>query len=263
MPASIGPCLGLSYGWTPRNGGTPGESGWGAAVTDNFKKIDALLGLSVLGVVTVPAVTTNGTRYLVAATGATGVFAGQANKVAARVANAWEFYTPVRGLLAENQATGSIVKFNGAAWVDAVPTAGATLHASNPGSWTLVNGAAFTKIQLYTQVENGLSGWSTTAWTFTPAESGMYLVEALVRPVRTGTNPMGANVNLRLGFGSAAADSVDVVGDTSTDLLPFTVQFCKPMRLTAGTAYFLFGNHSSATAIAFTHAELKITRLGP
>lgn len=262
MPASTGPNLGLSWGWTPRNGGTPGESGWGEAVTDNFKKIDALLGLSVLSITTSPTVTTPGARYIVAASGATGDFAGQANKVAVRVGSAWEFHTPIRGLLAENQATGAIIKFNGTAWVDAVAAVGATLHVNNPGAWTLINGTGFTKIQLFTPVESGLSGWSTTAYTFTPTESGMYLVEGLLRPVRSGTNPMAANVNLRLGFGSTAADSVDVVGDTSTDLLPFTVQFCKPMRLTAGTAYFLFGNHSSASAIAFTYAELKITRLG-
>lgn len=263
MPASIGPNLGLSYGWTPRDGGTPGESGWGGAVTDNFKKIDALLGLSVLSVATAPGVTTDGTRYIVASSGATGAFAGQANKVAVRNAGTWEFHAPGRGLLAENQATGSIIKWNGTAWVDAVSAAGATLHVNNPGTWPLPNGATFTKIQLYSPVEQVLTGWSSTAWTFTPAESGMYLVEALLRPLRSGANPMAANVNLRLGFGTSAADSVDVVGDTSTDLNPFTLSFCKQMRLTAATVYFLFGQHSQATPVAFTYAELKITKLGP
>lgn len=263
MPASIGPNLGLSYGWTPRNGGTPGDSGWGEPVSANFKKIDALLGLSVLAVATAPTVTTDGTRYIVAATGATGAFNGQANKLAVRVAGAWEFYIPSRGWLAENQATGSVMKFNGTTWVDIVSLPGATLHVNNPGAWTLVNGTSFTKIQLYSPIEQGLTGWSTTAWTFTPAESGMYLVEAVLRPVRTGTNPMPASVNLRLGFGSSAADSIDVMGDTASDLNPFTLTFCKQMRLTAATAYFLFGQHSHTAAIAFTYAELKITRLGP
>lgn len=263
MPASIGPNLGLSYGWTPRSGGTPGDSGWGDPVTANFKKIDALLGLSVLSVATAPAATADGTRYIVAASGASGAFLNHANKVAVRVAGVWEFHIPARGWLAENQATGSIMKFNGTAWVDIVSLPGATLHVSNPGAWTLPNGATFTKIQLFTEVEKVLTGWSTTAWTFTPPADGMYLVTATLRPVRSGTNPMPAGVNLRLGFGSAAADGVDVMGDTAPDLNPFTLSFCKQMRLSAATAYFLFGQHSHTAAVAFTHAELKVTRLGP
>lgn len=263
MPASIGPNLGLSYGWTPRNGATPGDSGWGEAVTENFKKLDALLGLSVTSVIAAPLVTTEGTRYIVAATGANGAFAGQANKVAVRRGGAWEFYFPTRGLLAENQATGALLKYNGSAWVDAASTVAASLHVQNPGAWTLPNGSTFVKIQMFTVTEDTRSGWSSSSYAYTPPETGMYLVEAMLRPVRSGTNSMPAGVNLRLGFGSTAAEGIDVLGDTASDLLPFTLLFSKPVRLTAGTAYFIFGQHSHTAAIAFTYAELKITRLGP
>jgi hypothetical protein len=262
MAASTGPNLGLSYGWTPRNGGIPGDSGWGDPVSANFKKMDALLGLSVLSAAAAaPAITTDGTRYIVPAAGATGAFAGKANQVAVRVAGVWEFHVPARGWLAENQAGGNVMKFNGTTWVD-VEVAQPYLDVSNPGANTLVNGASFTQIQLYTKNEDTANSWNGTTYKYTPAVSGLYLVEAMVRPVRTGTNPMGTGVNLKLGFGSAAADGIDVECDTSTDLLPFTLTFCKPMRLVAGTAYFLFGNHTSATPVAFTYAQLKLTRLG-
>jgi len=440
MPEKIAPNLSLSYGWTPRSGGTPGDSGWGNPVSNNFKKIDALLGLSVLSVTaTTPAVTDNGTRYIVPATGATGDFVGQGNKVAVRVEGAWNFYTPARGWLAEVAATGQIVKFDGTAWVDvllpissdnvnllpdtyswgtavlptlvagtqtvvtqAVPealsgyglkiTTGSTnqslytmfapannaanynmafepgdyivsayISSTTPGhkvalaltdgaakfspditltttrtrysfvasftaatkmsmyllsnrsgvngveviidspmvsrrlsagssvtppaftpgpsaarvaaatqvsslhvntaSGTLVNGATYTKISLSTVAEDTRSGWSAANSTYTPAESGLYMVEAMLRPARSGGNPLPASANLQLGFGSSAADGVNVVADSSPDLNPFTVLFCKPMRLTAGTAYFMFGQHSHTSPVAFTYAELKIVKI--
>lgn len=436
MPEKIAPNLNLSYGWTPRVGGTPGDSGWGDPVSNNFKKIDALLGLSVLGIVTVPAVSTNGTRYLVAASGASGVFAGKENQVAVRVEGNWDFYVPSRGWLCEVATTGQIVKFDGSAWVDILlpspsdganllpdtyswmtstlasyaastqtliaqavtealsgygikvttgstslniftmfsptngttdrnlslepgdyilsaymssPTAGhkvalalwdgtaktsaditltttrtrysavltvtaagrysmyvltnrsgvsgvdviidspmisrrlgsstppayvpgpsaskvaaatrvTALHANTPSA-NLANGATYTKIGLTTVAEDTRNGWSGANFTYTPPEDGIYLVEAMLRPARSGGNAMAANTNLQLGFGSSAADGVNVVADTSTDLLPFTLLFSKPMRLTAGTAYFMFGQHSQGTPIQFTYAELKIVKI--
>lgn len=444
MTELIAPNLSLSYGWTPRSGGTPGDSGWGNPVSANFKKLDALVGLSVLSAsVTAPIVTTDGTRYIVASSGATGAFAGKENQVAVRVAGVWEFYFPPRGLLAENQATGTVLKFNGTAWLDtadlispngnnllpdtyswltstvapplfvqagltvtAVAVVGAisgfglrvvstdnssgryfalapintaagwnmalepgtyiisfwasaavagtllrtnlydgtsryssnisisttrtrysmtidvtaatlgellifpnmsalvgiditldspmvskrasvgssvvpppfvpgssaarltaatlvsALNVNNPGAATLVNGAGFTKIALGTVVEDTRSGWSVANNTYTPVESGMYLVQAMLRPVRVGTDNMPSGTNLKLGFGSTAADGIDVECDTSTDALPFTVSFCKPMRLVAGTPYFIFGNHTAVAPIAFTYGQLKITKIG-
>lgn len=262
MAASTGPNLGLSYGWTPRNGGTPGDSGWGDPVSANFKKMDALLGLSVLSASVVsPAVTTDGTRYIVPASGASGAFAGKANQVAVRVAGAWEFYAPSRGWLAENQATGGIVKFDGTNWVS-LDAAAVHLDMSNPGAGVITNGVAYQFLPLYTKNEDTGAGWNASTNKYTPPVSGLYLVEALLRPVRSGTNPMPAGTNMRLGFGSAAADGVDVVAGSSADLLPFTLLFCKPMRLTAGTAYSLFVNHDAAASVAFTYAQLKITRIG-
>lgn len=263
MPASIGPNLGLSYGWTPRNGGTPGESGWGDPVSANFKKIDALLGLSVVNIVTTPTVTTNGTRYIVAATGATGAFAGQANNIAVRVAGVWEFYVPPRGLLAENQATGSVIKWNGTAWAELDVPAQDFLLCTNPGAFSVPNGTAYTKLPFYTKTTDTVNGWNATDNTYTPARAGLYLIEVVIQPVRSGTNPMAAAVNIEVGFGSAGSTGINSIADTAQDALTFVMRLTVMVRLAAGTAYYAFCKHSQATPVAFTSAALRIVRLGP
>lgn len=264
MASSNGPNLGLTYGWTPRSGTTPGESGWGEAMTANLKKLDAVVGVSVLSRTTLtPAVTTDGTRYIVPGTGTlTGDFVGQANKLAVRVAGAWVFYTPARGWLAEVASDGSFVKFDGTNWVDVLgEVAQPSLKVSNPGDWTLPNGTTFTQIQLFTIGEDTASGWSASTYKYTAPKSGVYMLQAMLRPVRTGTDAMPANTTLMLGFGSTAADSVDVVADTSADLNWITLSLSKPVRLVAGTQYFIFGKHSAAVPIQFYYAELKLTRI--
>lgn len=263
MPASTGPNLGLSYGWTPRNGGTPGESGWGAPVTANFKKIDALLGLSVVSVAASPTVTTDGTRYIVAPTGATGDFANQANKVAVRVAGAWEFYVPARGWLAENQATGTIYKFNGTTWAEVDVPAQDYLLCTNPGASTIPNGSTYTKLPFFTKTADTANGWNATDHTYTPARAGLFLVEVVIQPVRSGTNPMAAGVNIEIGFGSSGALGVNSAADTAQDALAFVLRSSIMVRLAAGTPYYAFCKHSQATPVAFTNAALRLVRIGP
>ena len=55
--------------------------------------------LTIDGVVTAPVKTAVGTQYLVAATGATGDFAGQEGKLAYRAATGWKFYSNFSGQL--------------------------------------------------------------------------------------------------------------------------------------------------------------------
>ena len=263
MPASVGPNLGLSYGWTPRDGGTPGESGWGDPVSANFKKIDALLGLSVVNIVTTPTVTSNGTRYIVAASGATGEFLNHANQVAVRVSGAWEFHTPSRGWLAENQATGTIYKFNGSAWVEVDVPAQDWLLCTNPGAFSVPNGTAYTKLPFYTKGADTANGWNATDNTYTPARTGLFLIEVVIQPVRSGTNPMAAGVNIEIGFGSSAGTGVNSAADTAQDANTFVLRLSILVRLNAGTAYYAFCKHSQATPVAFTTAALRLVRLGP
>lgn len=255
MAAVTGPNLGLISGWVP------GEGGWGTPMNDNLRLIDAASHISVLSATaTAPSVTTEGTRYIVPAAGATGDFTGQAGKLAVRAAGAWAFYTPKTGWTAFVSSDSTLLRWNGTAWVDAL-SAQIQLDVSNTGSWSLPNGTAWTLIPLYTKNVDTANGWNATTFKFTPPVSGMYLVEAMVRPVRSGTGAMGNGLTFCLGFGTSPADSIDVVTGTSPDLNEFAILFCKPMRLVAGTAYHIFGKHYAAGPVAFTFAQLKIVRI--
>ena len=81
MPAITDPNLGLNYGWTL------GESGWGAGMDANLKRLGAVVSLSVKDrdLATPPASPVNGDRYLIPA-GATGVWSGKTDQIAARIA---------------------------------------------------------------------------------------------------------------------------------------------------------------------------------
>lgn len=107
MAAKQEPSLGLNYGWAL------GEDGWNTGMDANLVKLGCVVQLVALGVVNTPAVTTNGTVYLVG-TSPTGDFAGQANKVAFRVEGAWVFYTPLSGWIA--MVGGVPFRYNGTAW---------------------------------------------------------------------------------------------------------------------------------------------------
>jgi len=106
--ASTDPNFGLSYGWAMR------ESGWNTGVDANFKKLGAIVQLSVLSILNDPPATpTNGDRYIIGV--GTGAWAAKDNQIAVRVADAWEYYTPGTGWVAYNQATDKLYAFD-VAW---------------------------------------------------------------------------------------------------------------------------------------------------
>lgn len=72
MAAKQDPVLGLNYGWLL------GEDNWNTGMDANLKKLGALAMGAAASVANTPAVTTNGTRYIVG-TSPTGDFAGQSN----------------------------------------------------------------------------------------------------------------------------------------------------------------------------------------
>ncbi len=110
MPASTDPNLGMKYGWTL------GESGWGADMSANMKRLGAIVGLSVKDrdLTAPPASPANGDRYIIPA-GATGAWAGKTNQIAVRIAGSWEYYVPKVGWLAyiEDEAKLSVYKATG------------------------------------------------------------------------------------------------------------------------------------------------------
>lgn len=110
MPAITDPNLGLNYGWTL------GESGWGTGMDANMKRLGAVVSLSVKDrdLATPPASPVNGDRYLIPA-GATGVWSGKTDQIAARIAGAWEYHIPKIGWLCfiEDEAVLSAYKATG------------------------------------------------------------------------------------------------------------------------------------------------------
>ena len=109
MTALTDPISGLSYGWAL------GEDNWNTGMDANLVKIGAMLHINVLDFVAAPVTTTNGTRYIV--TTGSGAFAGQDNKLAARVAGAWVFYTLPEGCVVYDEDTNLHYKFEGGSYV--------------------------------------------------------------------------------------------------------------------------------------------------
>lgn len=261
MASAILPNLGLEGGWTPQVGSTPGETGWGEEMNANLQMLDAIIQLSVLSVVApTPLVTTDGTRYCVPASGATGAFAGHANQVASRVNGAWKFYTPRVGWMAQNQGDNKMYLYNGANWT-LFNEEQATLDVSGLGSWLIPTGAGFTKLPLTTVNNDNRAGWNATTFTYTAPESGVYIVEGMVRPVTSGSDDLPAGAWLGLGFGPAPADTIDVVYSSAVGTNPMTVLISKPMRLAQGTAYQLYARHSEGTDVAVLFAHLRLVRV--
>lgn len=109
MTALTDPISGLSYGWAL------GEDNWNTGMDANLIKIGAMLHINVLDFVAAPVTTTNGTRYIV--TTGSGAFVGQDNKLAARVAGAWVFYTLPEGCVVYDEDTNAHYKFEGGSYV--------------------------------------------------------------------------------------------------------------------------------------------------
>lgn len=257
MAAKQSPVLGLNYGWTL------GENNWNTGMDASLLKLDAVIHLSVLAIVTAPAVVTDGTRYVVAAS-PTGAFAGQAGKLAVRVNGAWTFYSPVKGWRAWTETPGAYYRHNGSAWVAEVidPPAQPFLDASNPGGWTFTN-TAWTKVPLYTVTTDTDAGWDTTANdSYTIPKDGMYLLRGIARPIRSGSGAVPDNSAMALGVGPTAADDVNTVWDSGPATgVPFTLQVTRIARLTAGTKISLYSKHSHTAAVGFVSAALNVTRL--
>lgn len=109
MAAKQDPVSGLNYGWTL------GEDNWNTGMDSNLVKLGATISITVLDFAATPSVTTNGTRYIVAS--GSGAFAGQDNKLAVRIEDAWTFYTLPEGCIVYDEDTNAHYKFEGGSYV--------------------------------------------------------------------------------------------------------------------------------------------------
>jgi len=136
MTALTDPISGLSYGWAL------GEDNWNTGMDANLVKIGAMLHINVLDFVAAPVTTTNGTRYIV--TTGSGAFAGQDNKLAARVAGAWVFYTLPEGCVVYDEDTNLHYKFEGGSYVLLVDLSAYLTSATAASTYLTTSTAAST-----------------------------------------------------------------------------------------------------------------------
>ena len=258
MVQKTAPNLGMNYGWDL------GESGWKPGMDANMKKLDAIVGAAVLAIANSPSVTDDGTRYIVG-TSPSGAFAGQAGKLAVRVEGAWEFYTPRAGWSVYNLANGTAYRYTGSAWVIpaiAIP-AQPFLEVSGPGTETFDN-TAWVKVPLKVIASDTADGWDATANTdYVIPQAGMYQIQGIVRPARTGSNPFPDSTAFAAGIGTTAADGDDVAWAVSPDVAgaQFTLQVAALRRYNAGDRVSLFVKHSATSPIAISRARLRVLRL--
>jgi hypothetical protein len=134
MPAITDPNLGLNYGWTL------GESGWGAGMDANLKRLGAVVSLSVKDrdLATPPASPVNGDRYLIPA-GATGVWSGKTDQIAARIAGVWEYHIPKVGWLCFIEDEAVLSAYRPPAGVPASPSDRFPLNPENPPEWRVLH----------------------------------------------------------------------------------------------------------------------------
>ena len=140
MTALTDPISGLSYGWAL------GEDNWNTGMDSNLVQLGATINITVLDFVASPVVTTNGTRYIV--TTGSGAFSGQDNKLAARVAGAWVFYTLPEGCIVYDEDTNVHYKFEGGSYVLVVDLSGYLTSATAASTY---------------QTTSGMSSYLTTA----------------------------------------------------------------------------------------------------
>ncbi len=95
-----------------------GESGWGAAMNANLRRLSALTQPVALDkdLSTPPFSPAVGDTYIVAAT-ATGAWATHEDDIAVYYADGWAFYAPVRGWRVFVDDEGDDYRFDGSVWV--------------------------------------------------------------------------------------------------------------------------------------------------
>lgn len=258
MVQKTGPNLGMNYGWDL------GESGWKPGMDANMKKLDAVVNAAVLNIVNAPASTADGVRYIVG-TSPTGDFSGQAGKLASRIDGQWVFYTPEEGWDVYNLSNNRTYRFSGGVW--SIPptifTAQPFVEVSDPGAWTVDN-TAWVKVPLNTVNTDTANGWDATDNTdYIIPQAGLYLLQGIIRPSRTGGSAMPNDTAIALGAGITPQDGDDVAWGLSPSVTGavFTLSVDTLRRYNQGDRIALFVKHSASVNISLTRARLRILRL--
>lgn len=258
MPQHTAPNLGLAFGWNL------GESGWNTGMDANMKKLDAVVNCAVLNIANAPASTADGARYVVG-TSPTGDFAGQANRLAVRIEGVWNFYAPAVGWAVYNIANGLTYRYTQSGWIvpPVIIPAQPFLEVSDPGAWTFDN-TAWRKIPLNTVNTDTAGGWDASNNTdYIIPQAGLYLVEGIVRPLRSGAGALPDDTAFAAGVGITAADGDDVAWQVSPSVASalFTVSINAVRRYAVGDKVSIFAKHAASSAVALSRVRFRVLRL--
>ena len=197
MTALTDPFGGLSYGWAL------GEDNWNTGMDSNLVQLGATINISVLDFVASPVVTTNGTRYIV--TTGSGAFAGKNNKLAARVAGAWVFYTLPEGCIVYDEDTNKHYKFEGGSYVLVVDLSSYLTSATAASTY---------------QTQAGMSSYLTTAnaaTTYTSIANSRYqFVSGAGTTYTVPASAVTANGNTIIELSNNSLTSITINTSTAT-----------------------------------------------
>ena len=197
MAALTDPISGLSYGWAL------GEDNWNTGMDSNLVQLGATVNITVLDFVAAPVVTTNGTRYIV--TTGSGAFAGKNNKLAARVAGAWVFYTLPEGCIVYDEDTNKHYKFEGGSYVLVVDLSSYLTSATAASTY---------------QTQSGMSSYLTTAnasTTYTSIANSRYqFVSDAGTTYTVPASAVTANGNTIIELSNNSLTSITINTSTAT-----------------------------------------------
>jgi hypothetical protein len=230
VPESFAPNLGLPYGYDT------GQNGWGAPMSNALKKLDALVNVSVISILTSPPSSpTNGDRHLIGVD-ATGAWSAKDNQIAVRVAGTWEYYAPPLVRTVFVQSLGYFLRWTGTEWTDTEVPEHATEHLPNGSDalpWGTIHGfgvlsarpAASSTLDGYTYLATDVHGgtpyrcsYVASAWTWVQSGRGVTENGSGTRPVRP---TFDSNHRVAWFFDEASGDFLERRGlESSMDFVP-------------------------------------------
>lgn len=203
-------------------------------VTHNeaLRALDAIVHLAVLdaGLATPPASPVEAARYIVA-TGATGVWSGQAGKIAAWQDGAWSFHTPRAGWLCWITGANRSVVYDGTGWIPLPVSPGAAPVSLNLSA----HGA--TNVHSIVEQELVLSGASVDSTVLIPDRAIVLCVSTRTTQAVTGATSYGCGIaSDPVKYGNLLGVAVGSANSGVT--APTAFYAATPVRITANGGNF-------------------------
>lgn len=253
MPGSLGPNLGLTWGWVPH------EDHWGRdGFNPGFALLDTIVHLTVISRSnTPPGSPTNGVRYIVGAA-PTGAWSGHSDAIAVYLTTgtpAWAFIPPKEGWRAWDVARAAYRRFTGAAWVD--DNAGLVITAPAAGDVMVWDASALAFINV--RPMRGISFGNDPTATLTPDQQVFFHRFAFPFTVPAD---FGDYREASSTFGGTAEADDDVIFRVQKALAAAPLAFTNVATITVGGGTVDATFDSSATDLNFDKRDVMCI-LGP